>query len=132
MQGEERDCPSPRVFHTRKLSRPDIICRGRLTVVGNCNGIPNTKAVCFSGKPDSQVYTDAVHCDIVISAAVHIGQGTSDGDRVWILAFPRRMLMCGKVSHGNLVELTAAPLFPIIFCMIRLENPYFHILKSVV
>lgn len=102
---KERDAlrPSPLLLHTHKLFRSDIICRGRLTVVSNCDGIPNTKAACFPGKPDSQVYNDAVHCDIAISAAVHIDHSTSDSDRVWILTLPRP-----KVRDSQITDLVSS------------------------
>ena len=42
--------------------------------------------------------------------------------------------MCGKVSQKNFAELTAALAISnnLFNGLIRLENPYFHILKSVV
>ncbi len=40
------------LFYTYKLSRPDVIGRGRLAVVGDCDAITRAKAVSLAGKPD--------------------------------------------------------------------------------
>ena len=64
--------PNFALFYTHKLSRPDTIGRGRFAVVGNCNAVSNTEAVCLSEKPDGQAFAVAVHCDVVVVLAVMV------------------------------------------------------------